>query len=117
MANTPKLLSGSTNGKPIKVTSTTTGAADTVHTGVSGTSTIDFVDVYATNNSASAVDVSLGWGGVTVDETLGPIEIAADAGPVKIADKFPIQNGQVVKAWAGSANVILLTGRVTGYTT
>ena len=117
MANTPKLLSGSTNGKPIKVTSTTTGAADTVHTGVAGTSSIDFVDVYATNNSASAVDVSLGWGGVTVDETLGPIEIAADAGPIKIADKFPIQNGQVVKAWAGSANVILLTGRVIEYTT
>ena len=116
MAYLPKLLSGSTNGKPIKVTSTTTGAADTIHTAVAGTSNIDMIDVYATNNSAAAVDVSIGWGGVTVDETLGPISIPADAGPVKIADKFPLQNGMVVKAWAGSANVILLTGAVAGHT-
>ena len=117
MANTPVLLSGSTNGKPIKVVSTPTGAADTVHTAVAGTSSIDFIDVYVTNDSASAVDVSLGWGGVGVDETLGPIEIAADAGPVKIADTFPLQNGLIVKVWAGSANVLFVTGRVTRYTT
>ena len=116
MAYLPKLLSGSTNGNPIKVTSTTTGAADTIHTAVAGTSNIDMIDVYATNNSAAAVDVSIGWGGVTVDETLGPISIPADAGPVKIADKFPLQNGMVVKAWAGSANVILITGMAMGYT-
>ena len=116
MANTPKLLSGSTQGKPIKVTSTTTGSADTVHTAVAGTSDIDFIDIYATNDSASAVDINLGWGGVGVDETIGPIEIASDAGPIKIADKFPLQNGLIVKAWASSANVIFLTGRVTGYT-
>ena len=116
MAWAPKLLSGCTDGKPIKVTSTTTGAANTVHTAVAGTSSIDLIDIWATNNSAAAVDVSIGWGGVTVDETLGPISIPADAGPVKIADKFPLQNGMVVKAWAGSANVILLTGAVAGHT-
>ena len=117
MAFTPKLLSGCTQGKPIKVTSTTTGGANTVHTAVAGTSNIDFIDVYATNNSASSVDISLGWGGVTVDETLGPVSIAANAGPVKIADKFPLQNGLVLSAWASVADDILLTGRVTGYTT
>ena len=116
MAYLPKLLSGSANGKPIKVTSTTTGAADTIHTAVAGASNIDLIDVYATNNSASAVDVSLGWGGVTADETIGPISIPADAGPVKIADKFMLQNGLIVKAWAGSANVIFITGLVSGYT-
>ena len=117
MAYAFNLLSGSTNGKPIKVTSTTTGAADTIHTAVAGTSNIDLIDVYATNNSAAAVDVSLGWGGVTADETIGPISIPADSGPVKIADKFMLQNGLIVKAWAGSANVIFITGMVMGYTT
>ena len=110
-----KLLSGSTQGKPIKVTSTTTGAANTVHTAVAGTTNFDLIDIYATNNSASAVDINLGWGGVTVDETLGPISIAADAGPVKIADKFPLQNGLVVAAWASIADDILLTGVVSAY--
>ena len=116
MSVTPGKLSGSTDGKPIKITSTTSGAADTLHTGVAGTSSIDYVWLDVTNNSAAAVDLYIGWGGVTVDETLGPISIAADAGPVRVAERCPIQNGQVVKAWAGSPNTLLITGGSHRYT-
>ena len=46
-----QLLSGSTNGKGIKIANTST----TVHTAVAGTSDIDEIWLYAVNSSGSDV--------------------------------------------------------------
>jgi hypothetical protein len=46
-----ELLSGSTNGKAIKVAETAT-AGTTIHTAVSGTASFDEVWLYAHNSSA-----------------------------------------------------------------
>jgi hypothetical protein len=56
-----RLLSGSTDGKAIKVVQTAT-AGTTIHTAVSGTSDIDEIWLYAVNSSASAVKLTLEWG-------------------------------------------------------
>ncbi len=45
------LLSGSTNGKGIKIASSST----TVHTAIAGTSSIDEIWLYAVNSSAADV--------------------------------------------------------------
>ena len=116
MALTPGILSGSTDGKPIDVTSTTSGAADTIHTGVASATNIDFLWLDATNDSAADVDLYLGWGGVSAAETIGPITIPASGGPQRVAERWPIRNSQLVKAWASSASDIKITGYKQAYT-
>lgn len=107
-----QLLSGSTNGKGIKVAATAT-AGTTIHTAVSGTSSIDEIWLYANNTSASAVKLTLEWGEATAPD--GNIEISIPAegtGMVLIAPGILLQNGLVVKAFAATANVINIFGYV-----
>lgn len=112
------LLSGSTNGKPIKVTGTATGSSVTVHTGVTGTLSIDTVFLWASNTSASAATLTLEWGGTTDPDNLlvKGYPIAANSAPVLIASGIPINNALVIKAFAGTANVLNLSGYVVRIT-
>ena len=107
---TKTLLSGSTNGKAVKVVATAT-AGTTIHTAVSGTASLDEVWLYAHNSSASAVKLTLEWGEATAPD--GNIEInvgAEGTGLVLVAPGILLQNSLVVKAFAATANVITLTG-------
>ena len=111
-------LSGSTDGLAIKVTGTSTAATVTVHTAVAGTTvgTFDEIWIYANNTSASAVKLTLEWGTATAAD--GNIEqtIAAESGLVLVVPGLILQNSKVVKAFAGTADVILLTGYVNAIT-
>lgn len=107
-----QLLSGSTNGKAIKVAATAT-AGTTIHTAVSGTSSIDEIWLYAHNTSSSAVKLTLEWGEATAPDGNIEINIGAEGtGLVLVAPGIPLQNGLVVKAFAGTANVINIFGYV-----
>ena len=109
------LLSGCTQGKAISLTDTgTSGNTDAgylVHTAVSGTSDLDEIFIYAVNTSSSAVKVTLEWGEVDID---GNIEMTVDgeAGLVLLTPGLLLQNGLLVKAFAGTADVISLHGFV-----
>lgn len=106
------LLSGSTNGKAIKVAAASTPGT-TIHTAVSGTSSIDEIWLYAHNTSASAVKLTLEWGEATAPDGNIEINIGAEGtGMILIAPGIPLQNGLVVKAFAGTANVINIFGYV-----
>ena len=109
---TKTLLSGSTNGKAIKVVATAT-AGTTIHTAVSGTASLDEVWLYAHNSSAATVKLTLEWGEATAPD--GNIEInvgAEGTGLVLVSPGILLQNSLVIKAFAGTANVITLTGYV-----
>ena len=107
-----QLLSGSTNGKGIKVAATAT-AGTTIHTAVSGTSSIDEVWLYAHNTSASVVKLTLEWGGVAAPDDHIEINIGAEGtGMILIAPGILLQNGLVVRAFAGTANVLNIFGYV-----
>lgn len=109
---TKTLLSGSTNGKAIKVAATAT-AGTTIHTAVSGTASLDEVWLYAHNSSASSVKLTLEWGEATAPDGNIEINIGADGtGLVLVAPGILLQNSLVIKAFAGTANVITLTGYV-----
>jgi len=109
---TKTLLSGSTNGKAIKVVQTAT-AGTTIHTAVSGTASLDEIWLYAHNSSASAVKLTLEWGEATAPDGNIEINIGAEGtGLVLVAPGLLLQNSLVVKAFAGTANVITLTGYV-----
>ena len=109
---TKTLLSGSTNGKAIKVVATAT-AGTTIHTAVSGTASLDEVWLYAHNSSAATVKLTLEWGEATAPD--GNIEInvgAEGTGLVLVSPGILLQNSLVIKAFAATANVITLTGYV-----
>ena len=109
---TKTLLSGSTNGKAIKVAATAT-AGTTIHTAVSGTSSLDEIWLYAHNSSASAVKLTLEWGETTAPDGNIEINIGAEGtGLVLVAPGILLQNSLVVRAFAATANVVTLTGYV-----
>ena len=107
-----QLLSGSTNGKAIKVAQTAT-AGTTIHTAVSGTASFDEVWLYAHNSSASTVKLTLEWGEATAPDGNIEINIGAEGtGLVLVSPGLLLQNSLVIKAFAATANVVTLTGYV-----
>ncbi len=104
-----QLLSGSTNGKGILVVATAT-AGTTIHTAVSGTSDLDELWVYAVNSSDADVKLTLEWGEAT--DPNGNIEqtVPAESGLMLLAPGLLLQNSLVLKAFAGTTNVVVIHG-------
>lgn len=111
MATFTKLkLSGSTDGKAIKVAATAT-AGTTIHT--AHATALDEIWLYAHNSSASAVKLTLEFGGTAAPDDHIEINIGAEGtGLVLVSPGLLLTNSLVVKAFAGTANVITLTGYV-----
>ena len=113
---TKALLSGSTQGKQIKISATTNGGANTIHTAVSGTSNLDEIWLYATNVDTVARDLTILWGGTTEPDNQMVVSIPSKGGRILIVDGALLQNSLVVKAYASAANVILVDGFVNAIT-
>jgi hypothetical protein len=109
-AYTRGLLSGSTNGRGIKVVQTAT-AGTTIHTAVAGTTDMQEVWLWAVNTSAAAVKLTLEWGNVSTDDNI-EVTIPAESGLYLVAPGLMLQNGLVIGAFAATANVIILHGYV-----
>lgn len=108
---TKTLLSGSTNGKAIKVGATgATGA--TLHTAVSGTSSLDEIWLYAVNSSVSDVKLTIEWGETTAPDGNIELTISGEAGLVLVIPGLLLQNSLVVTAFAATTNVINIHGYV-----
>jgi hypothetical protein len=107
-----QLLSGSTNGKAIKVAATAT-AGTLIHTAASGTSTLDEIWLYAHNTSSASVKLTLEWGEATAPDGHIEVNIGAEGtGLILVAPGILLQNSLVVRAFASSANVINIFGYV-----
>ena len=109
---TKNKLSGSTNGKPQKVTGTATGSSILVHTAVSGTSSFDEVWIWATNTSSSDVVLTLEWGDNTTPDGNIIVTVPKQSGLYLITPGLVLQNSLTVRAFAGTGNVINLVGFV-----
>jgi len=112
---TKQLLSGSTNGKQIKVAATSTPGT-TIHTAVTGTSDFDEIWIWANNSSAVDVKLTIEYGGVTDPDNQIEVVIPAENGLVLIIPGLILQNSLVIKAFAETANVILISGFVNRIT-
>lgn len=111
-AFTKNKLSASTNGKSIKVTWTNTAWWVTLHTSVAWTTHYDEVYIYATNTSASAVDVTIEFGWTTSPDDTLVVNLPAKSWPILIVPWFILNNSLLVKAFAWTANVITINGYV-----
>ena len=111
-------LSGSTDGRPVKVVATAT-AGTVIHTGSTTATTIDEVWLYATNTSAADVKLTLEWGGVSSPDDLIEQTITAEAGLVLIAPGLLVKGNStalIVRAFAATANVITISGYINQIT-
>lgn len=108
---TKVLLSGSTNGKAVKVAATATPGT-TIHTAVSGTSSLDEVWLFAQNTDTTDRKLTVEWGGVTAPDNLIELTIPAESGLFPVVSGLLLQNSLVVSAFAATANVITLSGYV-----
>lgn len=101
-------LSGSTDGKWIKVVATTT-AWTLIHTAVAGTTAgvYDEIWLYAMNNDAAAIKLTIEFGSAWVEDnvvaTIQPL-----SGMYLLVPWFVLQNEATVKAFAATANKITI---------
>jgi hypothetical protein len=119
MATFSKLiLSGSTDGKGIKVVQTAT-AGTTIHTGSSTATTLDEIWLYAVNTSASDVKLTVEWGGVASPDDHIEYTVKAENGLYLIAAGLLIKGNAtplVVRAWAATGTAIVIHGYVNRIT-
>lgn len=118
---TKTLLSGSTQGKAIKVVATTSGTAGTtIHaTGTSAT-IIDEVWLYAYNSSASAVVLTVQWAGVTAADNEIKLSIPATSGLTLVVPGLIVTGtgsaANTIAAYAATTNLIHISGYVNRIT-
>lgn len=102
------ILSGSTNGRPIKVAATAT-AGTTIHT--AHATALDEVTLYATNTDTVDRTLTLEHGGTTSPDDLLKFVIPAGE-TILVAPGLVLTGSVVLRAFAQTANVINLVGYV-----
>lgn len=116
MAQYEKLrLSGSTNGRPIKIAANSTPGT-LLHTAVSGINNQDEVWLYATNNHTANLELTLELGGVTVPDDLVKFSVPFKSGLYLVIPGFVFNNSVVIRAFAATANLISVSGWVNRIT-
>lgn len=111
-----RILSGSADGKGIKVTTTSTpGTA--VHAAVAGQTpgTYDEVWLWAQNNHTANVVLQIEFGSADTADNI-TVTIPYKSGLVPVVPGLPMQNGAAVTAFAATLDVITLHGFVNTIT-
>lgn len=106
-------LSGSTDGRNVKVAATAT-LGTVIHT--TGASALDEIWLWAVNSDTSDRKLTIEFGGVTSPDDLIEQTIAAESGLVLIVPGILLTNTKVVTAFASTANVVLINGFVNRIT-
>lgn len=114
---TKELLSGSTNGRPIKVAATAT-AGTLIHTASATAGVIDELWIYASNSSTDAQLLTVELGGVTDPDDLVVTALpgSTEAALVVVIPGVPITGGVDVKAFSTDADVVNIVGYVNRIT-
>jgi len=105
-----QLLSASTNGRPIQVAATSS-TGTTIHTAAAGTTSIDEIHLWAVNNSTLDVLLTIEHGGTGAQNEIKFL-IPAQVGLVELGGKLVLQNGLLIRAYAGTTNVLNISGYV-----
>lgn len=108
---TKTLLSGSTNGRPIKVAQTAT-AGTTIHTATNTAGEMDEVWLWAQNTDGLDRKLTIEFGGTSAPDDLVEVTIPAEGGLVLVVPGLVANGGVVVRAFAATANVVTVAGFV-----
>jgi hypothetical protein len=109
-----------TTGTGLGVLVAATATAGTaIHTASATSTTIDEIWLYAVNSSTSAVKLTIEWGEATAPNGNIELTIAAESGLVLVSPGLVMQGNataKVVRAFAATANVIVIHGYVNRIT-
>ena len=109
-----------TTGTGLGVLVAATATAGTaIHTASATATTIDEIWLYAVNSSTSAVKLTIEWGEATAPNGNIELTIAAESGLVLVSPGLVMQGNataKVVRAFAATANVIVIHGYVNRIT-
>lgn len=108
---TKALLSGSTNGRGIKVATTATPGT-LIHTATASTTNFDEIYLYAYNGHTASVLLTIEFGGVTVPDDQILVTLPSKSGRFLLTDGRLLNNSLVVRAFAATNNVIVIDGFV-----
>jgi hypothetical protein len=100
-------LSGSTDGKQIKVVATAT-AGTTIHT--AHATALDEIWLWAVNSDTTARKLTIEWGEATAPDGNVEVTVPAESGYLLVIPGMVLTNSLVVKAFAATTNVILING-------
>ena len=109
-------LSGASNGLAVLVAATASEGT-IIHTCASGTTTFDEVWLWAYNGHTANVTLTIQFGGVTTVTNDIKLDIPFKSGAFLVVPGLILQNSLIVKAYAGTTNVIAITGYVNRMTT
>ena len=112
------VLSGSTDGKMVKVAQTAT-AGTTIHTGSATATTFDEIWLYAVNSDSTDRKLTIEWGGVASPDDLIEYTVKAENGLYLIVPGLVLKGNAtplVVKAFCATANVVSIAGYVNRIT-
>ncbi|MCY4537970.1 MAG: hypothetical protein OXE52_07035 [Chloroflexi bacterium] len=109
-------LSGSTDGRGIKVTAGSSPGTP-IHTALSSVAANEWDEVFieAVNTHTSDVKLTVEWGGTDSPDDLIEITIPAERGFTEVIPGHMLQNGALVRAFAAEPDVIVLHGFVNRY--
>jgi len=111
-------LSGSTDGRMIKVAATAT-AGTTIHTGSTTATTYDELWLYAVNSDTTDRKLTIEFGGTSSPDDLIEQTITAESGLILVVPGLVIKGNAtplVVRAFAATANVVMVGGYVNRIT-
>ena len=106
-------LSGSTDGKMIKVAATSS-TGTTIHT--AHATSLDEIWLYAVNSDTTDRKLTIEYGGTTSPDCLIEQTIKAESGLYLVVPGLILTNSAVVTAFAASANVVMIGGYVNRIT-
>lgn len=108
-------LSGSTNGRGIKVAATAS-AGTLIHTSTSSAVGRDEIWLWAVNTTTTNKKLTIEMGGTTSPDDLIEQTIPPESGLVSIIPGLVLNNGAVVRAFAETADVIVIHGFINNIT-
>lgn len=106
---TKEFLSGSTNGRPIKVTATATPGT-LLHT--ADATAVDEIYLYVVNTSGGDVDLTIEFGGTTSPDDHITVKVKKETGLLLTVPGSPLTNSLVVRAFASVASALNFIGWV-----
>lgn len=113
------LLSGSTGGRLIKVAATAT-AGTTIHATGTSSSIIDELWLYAVNSDTTDRKLTIEFGGTSAPDDLIEQTITAESGLILVVAGLVLTGdgaaARTVRAFAASANVVMIGGYVNRIT-
>ena len=109
-------LSASTDGRGIKV-GVTASPGTLLHEALASTAANEWDEIVlkAVNTSASSVKLTVEWGGTTSPDDLVEVTIPAESGFTDVIPGHVLQNGAEVRAFADTADVVVIHGYVNRY--